>query len=98
MGWAGRREECWSECLRPDPASSLPSLLGPFPPCSHTLSPPVPEPFLAAPPAPPGAAVELPVVLGEDKGKGVVVAAALGQGPEGYVYQVRPCCLRCAAA
>lgn len=37
----------------------------------------------------PGAASQdLPVVFGEDKGKGVVLRAQLAHGPEGYVYEV----------
>ncbi len=42
--------------------------------------------FLPAPPLP---AAELPVVFGEDKGKGVVVRALLVQAPAGgYEYEV----------
>ncbi|PSC67715.1 beta-adaptin C [Micractinium conductrix] len=46
-------------------------------------------PAFAAPAAASAMPAELPVVFGEDKGKGVVVCAALARGPDGsYAYEL----------
>ena len=68
-------------------AAPVPDLLG------DLLELDVPAPAAGGAPAAAaaaGAAPELPVVFGEDRGKGVVVRARLGQQPDGaYVYEVR---------
>lgn len=66
-------------------AAPVPDLLG------DLLDLDVPAPTsVAAPAAAAAAAADLPVVFGEDKGKGAVVRARLAQQPDGsYVYEVR---------
>lgn len=70
-----------SAALTPTPP--VPDLLGDL----LDLDVPAPAPAAAAAAAPPDAP-NLPMVFGEDKGKGVVLCAALSQQAEGYVYQL----------
>ena len=67
-------------------AAPVPDLLGDL----LELDVPAPTPAAAAPAAAAAAAADLPVVFGEDRGKGVVVRARLSQQPDGaHVYEVR---------
>lgn len=74
-------------------AAPVPDLLG------DLLDLDVPAPS-AAPAAAPAAAAapDLPVVFGEDRGKGVVVRARLAQQPDGaHLYEASAacCCVKC---